>query len=253
MLAKKIGNGLIAVGIVLLAIWGGARLHSYLGARSDRKAFEESRASQQAPAPAQPSPAQSEQSAPTPEPPARKLVEGPADVSLWDAERVKMWKESLVTDKRAPLALLKIPRLKIDVAVLEGTDELTLNRGAGWIEGTARPGEKGNVALSAHRDGFFRALKDIAVGDELVLETPRETTRYVVSWTKVVKPEDVSVLDATDGAAVTLVTCYPFYFIGSAPTRFIVRAVVAPGAARGSSARSPIDLAPKGAVGRRSA
>lgn len=250
MLAKKLGNGLIAVGIVLLGIWGAARLHSILGSRSDRRAFEASRASGTAPAPAPPSPAAP---APTPEPPARELVEGPADVSLWDAERVKMWKESLVTDRRAPLALLKIPKLKIDVAVLEGTDELTLNRGAGWIEGTARPGQAGNVALSAHRDGFFRALKDIAVGDELILETPRETVRYVVSWTKVVKPEDVSVLDPTDGAAVTLVTCYPFYFIGSAPQRFIVRAVRTTGSGRGTASLSNIDSAPKGAVGRRSA
>ena len=117
-----------------------------------------------------------------------------------------------------------MPRLKIDVPVLEGTDDLTLNRGAGWIEGTARPGEPGNVALSAHRDGFFRALKDVAVGDEIVLETPRETTRYAVAWTKIVDPDDVSVLDETDGPAVTLVTCYPFYFVGSAPHRLIVRA-----------------------------
>jgi sortase A len=146
------------------------------------------------------------------------------DVSLWSDIRVKEWKESLAVDRRAPLAILKMPRLKIDVPVLEGTDDLTLNRGAGWIEGTSRPGETGNVGLSAHRDGFFRALKDVAAGDELVLETPRETTRYAVAWTKIVDPDDVSVLDETGGAAVTLVTCYPFYFVGSAPQRLIVRA-----------------------------
>ena len=254
MLAKKIGNGLIAVGVVLLAAWGAARLHSILGARRDREAFEASRVQEQS----SPSP-QAAMPQPTPEPPARKLVEGPVDVSLWDAGRVREWKESLVTDKRTPMALLKIPRLKIDVAVLEGTDDLTLNRGAGWIEGTARPGEAGNVALSAHRDGFFRALKDVAVGDDLILETPRESLRFVVAWTKVVKPEDVSVLDSTDGPAVTLVTCYPFYYAGSAPTRFIVRAVRAVRASaaaatltRGGAALKTRDFAPEGAVGRRS-
>ncbi|HQQ76749.1 MAG TPA: class D sortase, partial [Thermoanaerobaculia bacterium] len=161
---------------------------------------------------------------PTSVPPARTLAEGPVDVSLWSEVRVKEWKESLAVDRRTPLAILKMPRLKIDVPVLEGTDDLTLNRGAGWIEGTSRPGETGNVGLSAHRDGFFRALKDVAAGDEVVLETPRETTRYAVAWTKIVDPDDVSVLDETGGAAVTLVTCYPFYYVGSAPQRLIVRA-----------------------------
>jgi len=210
---KRIGTTLIAVGVVLLGIWAAARLHTILGSRQDRARFEEQRTAQRLPAP-------------TPEPTIlpRVLAEGPVDVSLWSEKRVKEWKESLEADRRAPLALLRMPRLKIDVPVLEGTDDLTLNRGAGWIEGTARPGEPGNVALSAHRDGFFRALKDVAVGDEIVLETPRATTRYAVAWTKIVDPDDVSVLDETNGPTVTLVTCYPFYFVGSAPQRLIVRA-----------------------------
>ena len=209
---KRIGTALIAVGVVLLGIWAAARLHTILGSRQDRARFEEQRTAQRPPAP-------------TPEPTIapRVLAEGQVDVSLWSDKRVKEWKESLEADRRAPLALLRMPRLKIDVPVLEGTDDLTLNRGAGWIEGTARPGEPGNVALSAHRDGFFRALKDVAVGDEIVLETPRATTRYAVAWMKIVDPDDVSVLDETGGPAVTLVTCYPFYFVGSAPQRLIVR------------------------------
>ena len=146
------------------------------------------------------------------------------DVSLWSDARVKEWKESLAADHRAPLALLRVPRLNIDVPVLEVTDDLTLNRGAGWIEGTARPGEAGNVGVSAHRDGFFRALKDVAIGDEILVETPRATARYAVAWTKIVDPDDVSVLDDDGRSSVTLVTCYPFYFVGSAPQRFIVRA-----------------------------
>lgn len=218
---KRLGTVLIAVGVVLLGIWAAARLHTILGSRRDRARFEEQRTAERALAPtATPaSPVPASDAAPLP-----RLAEGPVDVSLWSDKRVKEWKESLEADRRAPLALLRMPRLKIDVPVLEGTDDLTLNRGAGWIEGTARPGEPGNVALSAHRDGFFRALKDVAVGDEIVLETPRETTRYAVAWTKIVDPDDVSVLDETDGPAVTLVTCYPFYFVGSAPHRLIVRA-----------------------------
>ena len=210
MLRRRVANALIAVGVVLLGVWAAARLHSILGSRQDRRLFEERRAS----APPTAAPAE-----------APRLAEAPPDVSLWSEERVKAWKESLEADRRAPLALLRVPRLKIDVPVLDGTDDLTLNRGAGWIEGTTRPGGNGNVALSAHRDGFFRALKDVVVGDELFLETPEGTARYVVAWTKVVDPDDVSVLDETGSPAVTLVTCFPFYFVGPAPRRFIVRAL----------------------------
>jgi sortase A len=216
--ANRIGTVLIAVGVVLLGLWAGARLHAIFGSRQDRARFEEQRAAARAPAPPA-SPTSAAVATPVP-----RLAEGPVDVSLWSDVRVKAWKESLESDRRAPLALLRVPRLKIDVPVLEGTDDLTLNRGAGWIEGTARPGAPGNVGLSAHRDGFFRALKDVAVGDELIVETPRETARYAVAWTKIVDPDDVSVLDDTGGDAVTLVTCYPFYFVGSAPQRLIVRA-----------------------------
>ncbi|HEY3351252.1 MAG TPA: class D sortase [Thermoanaerobaculia bacterium] len=224
MFAKRLGTALIAAGVVLLGVWAAARLHTILGSRQDRARFEEQRAAARMPAP----PAASA-TLPSPVPTADaallpRLAERPVDVSLWSDKRVKEWKESLEADRRAPLALLRMPRLKIDVPVLEGTDDLTLNRGAGWIEGTARPGEPGNVALSAHRDGFFRALKDVAVGDEIVLETPHATTRYAVAWTKIVDPDDVWVLNETDGPAVTLVTCYPFYFVGSAPRRLIVRA-----------------------------
>ena len=213
MSAKRIGTALIALGVVLLGAWAAARLHTILGSRQDRARFEEQRAARRAPAPPL-----------EPTLPPRVLAEGPVDVSLWSDVRVREWKESVKADHRAPLAILRVPRLKIDVPVLEGTDDLTLNRGAGWIEGTARPGEPGNVGLSAHRDGFFRALKDVAVGDEIVLETSRAPARYAVTWTKIVDPDDVSVLDETDGPAITLVTCYPFYYVGSAPQRLIVRA-----------------------------
>jgi len=109
--------------------------------------------------------------------------------------------------------------------VLEGTDDWILNRGAGHIEDTAPPAERGNVGIAGHRDGFFRPLKDLAVGDVLELELRSGTERYRVEKIWIVGPEDVSVLDPTPAKALTLVTCYPFYFVGAAPQRFIARAV----------------------------
>ena len=121
--------------------------------------------------------------------------------------------------------MLRIPRLRIEAALLEGTDDATLDRGVGHIEETAPPGTDGNAGIAGHRDGFFRALKDIAEGDAIELQTlgGRETYRVERTW--IVEPEDVSVLDPTPSRSLTLVTCYPFYFVGSAPQRFIVRAV----------------------------
>jgi sortase A len=121
--------------------------------------------------------------------------------------------------------VLRIPRLGIEVALLDGTDEWTLNRAVGVIEETARPGSAGNIGLAGHRDGFFRALKDIQADDVLEIETISRIDRYRVERFWIVGPDDVSVLDPTPSPAVTLVTCYPFYFVGSAPQRFIVRAV----------------------------
>jgi len=111
------------------------------------------------------------------------------------------------------------------VAILPGTDEFVLNRGLGHIEETALPGTSGNSGIAGHRDGFLRGLKDVAVGDAVELETLQGRQIYRVERMWVVEPEDVSVLDPTPVQSLTLVTCYPFYFIGSAPQRFIVRAV----------------------------
>lgn len=108
-----------------------------------------------------------------------------------------------------------------------GTDEGVLLRGAGLLEGTALPGSNGNVAIAAHRDTHFRALKDLSLGDHIELALPDRTQVYVVTDLWVVEPTDVHVLDDTGNSALTLVTCYPFYFVGNAPQRFIVRAVAA--------------------------
>ena len=146
------------------------------------------------------------------------------DQSLWAPGRVAEYEESLEHDLEPPMAILRIPRIGLHVAVLPGTDELTLNRASGHIEGTSLPGEAGNIGIAGHRDGFFRGLKDLQVGDRLDLETLAGTTRFVIDDLRIVEPEEVHVLDPTPSPTLTLVTCYPFYFVGSAPQRYIVRA-----------------------------
>ena len=120
---------------------------------------------------------------------------------------------------------IESPRLGVTAVVRAGSDSRTLRLAVGHIPGTALPGEVGNIGLAAHRDTFFRRLGDIRPGDEVNVVTPEGTFRYTVEGTKVVAPEDVWVLDPTDQPSLTLVTCYPFRYIGSAPQRFIVRAV----------------------------
>jgi len=110
------------------------------------------------------------------------------------------------------------------VPVFSDISELNLSRGAGWIEGTATPNSGGNMAVAAHRDRYFRPLKDIQVGDTLKLESMNGHGEFKVSRIVIVDPDDVSVLDDTPVPTVTLVTCYPFYFIGNAPQRYIVQA-----------------------------
>jgi sortase A len=110
--------------------------------------------------------------------------------------------------------------------VREGADERTLSRAVGHIPGTALPGNVGNVGLAGHRDTFFRALRNIRADDTIELETTAGTYRYIVKSTRIVTPRDVSVLEASGGETLTLVTCYPFYYVGSAPKRFIVHAAL---------------------------
>lgn len=119
---------------------------------------------------------------------------------------------------------IEIARLGLSVIVIEGDDGKTLRRAAGHVPGTALPGQLGNVGITAHRDTFFRPLRNIQMDDVITLTTLQGVYRYRVVSTKVVSPQDVEVLDSTDGEVLTLVTCYPFYFVGAAPNRFIVRA-----------------------------
>jgi sortase A len=138
-----------------------------------------------------------------------------------------------VVKKGDVLGRMDIPRLGVSVAVLQGTNSRVLRLGAGHIEGTPLPGEAGNSGIAGHRDTFFRELKDIRSNDEIQLQTATGFFRYEVDWAKVVAPDDVSVLSPSAESALTLVTCYPFYLVGPAPRRFVVRAhqVLATGAA----------------------
>lgn len=126
---------------------------------------------------------------------------------------------------RAIIGRLEIPSLNLSVMVRQGADEHTLRMAVGHIPGTALPGTIGNVALAGHRDTFFRPLRKIRDNDVIELDTTAGVYRYLVTSTEIVTPRDVSVLKASGGRTLTLVTCYPFYYVGSAPKRFIVHAV----------------------------
>jgi sortase A len=124
------------------------------------------------------------------------------------------------------LARLEGPAINLRATVLEGSDKRTLARAAGHIKNTALPGESGNIGIAGHRDTVFRPLRNIKMGDELKLRTSEATYTYRVSRTSIVDPHEVHVLASTGEPTLTLVTCYPFTFVGSAPRRFIVHATL---------------------------
>jgi sortase A len=242
----------IGIGVALLAIWGAGQLHREIGQRQAMEAFEAARqaATQQRQLVAMETGSQTASTAravseseeiPTlpvadsaetadarlPEMPPPAMPETMEyDYSLWSPNRVKDYQESLSVDFSAPQALLRIPAIDLEVPVLDGIDELTLNRAVGRIPGTARPDGLGNVGIAGHRDGFFRGLKDITVGDDVELVTWRQRMRYEVKEIRIVEKHDTHVLTETDDSMVTLVTCYPFYFVGHAPKRYIVKAAL---------------------------
>jgi sortase A len=135
------------------------------------------------------------------------------------------------------LAMLNIPRLGVSLVVLEGADDGTLKKGPGHIEETAYPGELGNVAIAGHRDTHFRPLRNIRLNDEITLNTKTSTFRYFIDSIRIIHPTEMEILDPTPGPALTLVTCFPFEFIGNAPMRYIIRATPRP-AGGGSGAHA---------------
>lgn len=123
-----------------------------------------------------------------------------------------------------PIGRLEIPRIGISVIVLQGTKDATLLLGAGHVPGTPSPGGDGNVVIAAHRDTFFRRLEGIRAGDSIRIVTKGHSYEYVVDSTDTVDPEDTRVMESRARSELTLITCYPFYFVGAAPKRFIVHA-----------------------------
>jgi sortase A len=212
-------RGLLTMGICFLIVDAAALLHQAAASRLALRDFDRARVAAQA-------------AAVTP-PPQLPGVEHP-DFREWAPSRVRAYRKSRL--QSAPLAVLRIDKVKMRVPVFEGTDELVLNRGAGWIPGTARPGQSGNVGIAGHRDGFFRPLRNVSSGDTIEFSTAERTEIYTVDQIEIVKPDNVGVLRPRAANSLTLVTCYPFNFIGSAPLRYIVHArFQEPGTPPGSS------------------
>lgn len=147
------------------------------------------------------------------------------DRSAWSQARIDAFDAS-VASGAMPVAVLRIARVDLEVPVYTDATEHNLNRGAGLIEGTALPGSDGNIGVAAHRDGYFRALSEVRIGDLIELDSPHARGVYSVSELSIVDPSDIRSLHETASPVITLVTCYPFYFAGSAPKRYIVRAVL---------------------------
>ena len=135
------------------------------------------------------------------------------------------------------VGMLDVPRLSLTTPVIEGDDERTLQRAAGHLPDTPLPWERGNSAIAGHRDGLFRPLKNVRVGDEIRFRTTRDEFVYRVARTSIVQPDDVSVLGPRESSALTLITCYPFYYVGSAPKRFVVFAERVSGVRQDRAAR----------------
>lgn len=143
---------------------------------------------------------------------------------------------------RALVGRIEVRRLRLDAVAREGVDTRTLRGAVGHVPGSALPGQPGNAAFAAHRDSFFRPLQGVRTGDEVTITVPGGAYRYLVTGIRIVNPSDVSVLRPTVDSTLTLVTCYPFDFVGSAPKRFIVSGRLAaepePRSGEGESRRS---------------
>jgi sortase A len=208
MVMRLIEITLFAFGIVMAGFFVASRMDSVVVLQQALKSFEAAPPISAPPA-----------AADAPE------IDSPApDFSAWDQQRVGAFKQAAGNQTGAPIAVLEIPKIGLTAPVLEGTDGRTLNHAVGRIAGTAWPGERGNIGLAAHRDGFFRGLKDIKMGDAIELRTRYGKNIYRVDHFQIVTPREVNVLEPQPEPSLTLVTCYPFYYIGSAPKRFVVTA-----------------------------
>lgn len=208
---SKIERALFFLGLVLISLYVGNRIYSVLYSHVAAQRFWMSEVSAQS------------------GPEVRPRIDNLSpNFHLWSEKRIHAYQASLLARFPAPLAVLQIPSLDLQVPVLEGTDDITLDRALGHILGTAEPGNAGNIGIAGHRDGYFRALKDLQIGQTVDLYSRSEHFRYIVHDVQIVLPTDISVLRPQEGNSITLVTCYPFYFVGSAPQRYIVHAEEVP-------------------------
>jgi sortase A len=194
-------------GLALLAMWGGATLHGIVFSRVAVAEFYANQATKGGSSR-----------------PVQRTSGSETDFASWSIKRVQAYRESSLEKVDAPLAVLRIPKIRLEVPVFNGTDDTTLNRGVGRIVGTAQVGAGGNLGIAGHRDRFFRGLKNVGQGDVIELVRSGQTDFYIIDGIQIVNAKDVSVLDSTPTPSLTLVTCFPFYFVGSAPQRYVVRA-----------------------------
>jgi sortase A len=216
---------LLVSGLALVGFYGAARMESWLTSRAALKHFAADEAMAQ--------PRTNDLTTNVDGSSFEQLEVPSVDFRLWGEQRVKAYRQNIgkhpgAKSARTPLAALRIPKISLEAPLLDGTDDLTLNHAVGRIAGTSRPGESGNIGIAGHRDGFFRGLKDVRVGDAIELKTLKGTDTYIVDQIQIVSPRQVEVLRSTSVPSLTLVTCYPFYFIGSAPQRYIVTASLSP-------------------------
>lgn len=155
-----------------------------------------------------------------------ELASAPPDTSTWSPSRVQAYHASALVAADPLIGVVAIPTVGLEVPLYSDASELNLNRGAGLIPGMARPGDSGNVGIAGHRDGYFRLLRNVKVGEIIQVRTATARYLYRISALSIVSPTDARLLAPTPRPAVTLVTCYPFYFVGNAPQRFVVRGVL---------------------------
>jgi LPXTG-site transpeptidase (sortase) family protein len=225
LLLRGLEKGFLVAGLLGVGFYGAILLHGRLSQAAATVEFDRL-LSEKGPAADHPSPAQAGPLALFAD--RRLLPPSPdddpiPDKSDWSRERIRAFRS--VPDTSKAIARLQVPDIGLSVMVFEGTDRWTLNRGAGHIPGTAFPGELGNVGIAGHRDGFFRSLRDIKPGQRIVLTTLHGTINYRVGDVSIVGPKDSQVLSSRLSPRLTLVTCYPFYYMGPSPKRFIVTAL----------------------------
>ncbi len=238
----------LVLGACVLVVYGGARLQARFSQALESSAFDRERHTRaqerlylstlpgealEQPDEAEPSPDSAPSNPPSESVRRAEALYAPEPAlderlrSEWSPRRRKAYEQSLTRDGVLPLGRLEIPSIELSVMILPGTDDWTLNRAVGHIDGTSLPGETGNVGIAGHRDGFFRGLRLLESGARIWLTTLDGTYEYIVRDMQVVDPSQVEVLQPSPKPTLTLVTCYPFFHVGSAPQRYIIRATLA--------------------------